>query len=441
MAEQGTPDARQGGVRASLSLLRRNRDFRRVYLSSVISLGGDWFLLVALFGLVLDLTHGSPLALSFLFAAQDLTYFLVSPFAGVLVDRLDRKRVMIGADIARAVLCLGFLFARTDGLVWIVYPLLAVMACFSAAFEPASAAALPNLVDDDDLATANALSGSLWGTMLAVGAAIGGVVTAVLGRDVAFAVDAVSFVGSALLITRVQRSFQEARGERAPEPLGEAAKETVRYARRDHRVLALLVVKFGWGLAGGVLVLIPLLAKGRFHAGEVGIGLLLGARGVGALIGPFIGRAALGSKDRRLFLAIGIALGVFGIGYALLGIVPSLLLAMLVVALAHTGGGAQWMLSSYGLQKIVPDHIRGRIFAFDGMLVTLTFGTSSVLTGWLAETFDPRTTAVAMGAVAVVWAAVWMWLTTDVRRATLMDGCGGPPPEDYLSADETILAD
>jgi MFS family permease len=441
MAEQGTPDDRQGGVRASVSLLRRNRDFRRAYLSSLISLGGDWFLLVALFGLVLDLTHDSPLALSFLFAAQDLTYFLVSPFAGVLADRLDRKRVMVGADIARAVLCLGFLFARTDGLVWIVYPLLAVMACFSAAFEPASAAALPNLVDDDDLATANALSGSLWGTMLAVGAAIGGVVTAVLGRDVAIAIDAVSFVGSALLIMRVQRSFQEARGARAPEPLGEAAKETVRYARRDHRVLALLVVKFGWGLAGGVLVLIPLLAKGRFHAGEVGIGLLLGARGVGALVGPFIGRAALGAKDRRLFLAIGIALGVFGIGYALLGIVPSLLLAMLVVALAHTGGGAQWMLSSYGLQKIVPDHIRGRIFAFDGMLVTLTFGTSSVLTGWLAENLGARTTAIAMGAVAVVWAATWMWLTTDVRRATLMDGCGGPPPEDYLSAVETALAD
>ena len=84
------------------------------------------------------------------------------------------------------------------------------------------------------------------------------------------------------------------------------------------------------------------------------------------------------------------ALAVFGAGYALLGIVPSLLLALPAVALAHTGGGAQWMLSSYGLQKIVPDHIRGRIFAFDGMLVTLTFGTSSVLTGWLAETFGAQ---------------------------------------------------
>jgi len=437
VAEKGSPE---GGVRASISLLRRNRDFRRAYLSSLISLGGDWFLLVALCGLVFDITD-SAIAVAFLLAAQDLTYFVVSPVMGMLADRLDRKHVMVTADIGRAVLCVGFLFTQTENTWWIVYPLLAAMACFSAAFEPASAAALPNLVDSDDLATANALGGSLWGTMLTVGAALGGVVTAILGRDAAIAIDAASFVGSALLIVRIGRSFQEARLQETPTGLREAATQTVQYARRDHRVLALLAVKFGWGMAGGVLVLVPLLAEGKFHAGEMGIGLLLAARGVGALIGPFVGRAALGVKDRRLFLTIGIALGVFGTGYVLLGLVPGLLLALPAVMLAHTGGGAQWMLSSYGLQKIVPDHIRGRIFAFDGMLVTLTFGASSLVTGWLAEAFDAQVTAVIMGGVAVVWAAVWMWLTTDVRRATLIDGCGGPPLDAYEVAGSPALAD
>ncbi len=438
MAEKGSPE---GGVRASISLLRRNRDFRRAYLSSLISLGGDWFLLVALFGLVFDLTD-SAIAVAFLLAAQDLTYFFVSPVMGILADRLNRKHVMVTADVGRAVLCVGFLFTQSENTWWIVYPLLAAMACFSAAFEPASAAALPNLVDGEDLATANALSGSLWGTMLTVGAALGGVVTAALGRDAAIAIDAVSFVGSALLIIRIERSFQETRSDETPARLREAAKETVHYARRDHRVLALLAVKFGWGLAGGVLVLVPILAKETFHAGEMGIGLLLAARGVGALIGPFVGRSSLGENDRRLFLTIGLALGVFGAGYVLLGLAPGLLLALPAIMLAHTGGGSQWMLSSYGLQKIVPDHIRGRIFAFDGMLVTLTFGASSLVTGWLAQAFDdPQLTAVLMGGVAVVWAAVWMVLTTDVRRATLMDGCGGPPPEAYGIAGSAALAD
>jgi MFS family permease len=412
----------QGGLRASLSLLRRNRDFRRLYVASLISLGGDWFLLVALFGLVLHFS-GSAIAVALVIAVEDLMYFLLSPVAGVLADRIDRRRLMVGADLARAVVCLGFLLIRTDSLLWLAFVLLAAMASFSAAFEPASLAALPNLVDEEDLATANALSGSLWGTMLAVGAALGGVVAAVFGRDTAFILDAVSFLASAWLIWRIRRPFAEQRMAEDQPGVGEATVETIRYARKDHRVLALLAVKFGWGIAGGVLVLIPLLAHREYHAGDIGIGLLMAARGVGALIGPFIGRSSLGPRDRRIFGAIALALAVFGLGYTFLGLVPGLLLAMPIVALAHVGGGAQWTLSSYGLQRIVPDRIRGRIFAFDGMLVTLTFGLSSLLTGWLAESFGPRVTAVGMGAVAIGWAAVWSLLTTNVRRTTLLEGC------------------
>jgi MFS family permease len=175
---------------------------------------------------------------------------------------------------------------------------------------------------------------------------------------------------------------------------------------------------------------IPLLARNVFHAGDVGIGLLLAARGVGAVIGPFAGRSALGPKDRRIFNVIGVALAVFGVGYLLVGLAPGLLLALPAVALAHVGGGAQWTLSSYGLQRIVPDHIRGRIFAFDGMLVTLTFGLSAVLTGWLADHLHARPTAMGMGLIALIWAATWSLLTTDVRRATMLEGCGQAPPED-----------
>lgn len=413
----------EGGVRSAWSLLRRNGEFRRLYLASLISLGGDWFLLVALFGLVLELTD-SALAVAFVIAAQDLTYFIASPAAGLLADRLDRRWLMVGADLARMILVLGFLFVRSSSTVWIAYPLLAVVATFSAAFEPASAAALPNLVERKDLATANALSGSLWGTMLAVGAALGGLVTATLGRDASIVIDSASFAVSAWLIFRVRGRFAEDRGQEVTPSLRVASAETLRFARKDHRVLALLAAKFGWGAAGGVLVLIPLLANREFHAGDVGIGLLMAGRGVGALIGPFVARASLGPADRRLFSAIGVALAVFGVGYALLGLAPGLLLAMPAVALAHVGGGAQWTLSSYGLQRIVPDKIRGRIFAFDGMLVTLTFGLSSLMTGWLADHVGARATALGMGAVAVVWAAVWAGLTTDVRRATMLEGCG-----------------
>jgi MFS family permease len=429
------PVESEGGLRASLSLVRRNPDFRRLYLASVISLGGDWFLLIALLGQALDLT-GQALIVAFVIAAQDLTYFLASPIAGVLVDRLDRKRLMIACDLARAVLVLGFLLVQSEDLIWLLFVLLAATAVFGATFEPASLAALPNLVDERDLATANALSGSLWGTMLAIGGALGGIVAGVFGRDAAILVDSASFVLSAALIVRVRGSFAEDRP--APEhraSIREDTMETIHFARRDHRVLALLAVKFGWGVAGGVLVLLPLLAIGTFDAGEFGLGMLMMSRGIGALIGPFVGRARVGPRDRRLFGAIGAALVVFGVGYAMLGLAPGLLFAMGAVLLAHVGGGAQWTLSSYGLQRVVPDRIRGRIFAFDFMLVTLTFGLSSLLTGWLADELGPRVTALAMGSVAVGWALAWAWLTTDVRRATMLDGRGLVPRPDLLASE------
>jgi len=174
--------------------------------------------------------------------------------------------------------------------------------------------------------------------------------------------------------------------------------------RRDHRVLALLGVKAGFGLGAGVLVLLTVFAQRVFHHGEIGIGILMSARGVGALIGPFVGRSLTGRDDRRLFAVIGLSLVVFGIGYATLGLMPSIALAAPAVAFAHLGGGAQWTLSSYGLQRIVPDRIRGRVFAFDQALITLTLALSSLVTGWSASRFDPRWTAIALGGVAVALA-------------------------------------
>jgi MFS family permease len=428
-----------GGVRASWSLLRRNRDFRRVYVASLISFGGDWFLVVALFGLVLDLTHRA-VAISFLLAVQNAPLFFLAPIGGALVDRVDRRKLMVGCDVCRAVLCLGFLFVRSSDTVWVAYPLLALLASFSAAFDPASSAALPNLVDEEDLATANALSGSIWGMMLAVGAALGGIAAAKLGSDAAIVIDAVSFAVSAILIASVHRSFSEAIGRQEEHPgILEATRETIRYAAKDHRVLALLAVKAGFGLGAGVLVLIPVFANDVFRGGEVAIGLLMAARGVGALVGPFVGRSALGEGDRRLFGVISVALAVFGIGYALFGLAPTLLVAMPVVAVAHLGGGSQWTLSSYGLQRIVPDRIRGRIFAFDGALITATFAASSVATGYLADVFGARPVATGLGLIGLAYAGVWTWLTTNVRRATMLDGCGRAPNERDASTPEMIL--
>ncbi len=405
----------RSGPRAAWSLLRRNVDFRRFYAAQLISFAGDWFLLVALYGLVLQET-GSAVLASLILVAELAPQFVVAPIGGALADRMNRQVLMVLSDLARVVLCLGFLLVGPDS-IWLIYPLLAGIAVFSASFEPTSSAAVPNLVDPEDLAIANVMVGSAWGTMLAVGAAIGGVFTAVAGRDAAYVADAVSFLASAVLLARVHRPFSEPREEGHEHPgIVEATRETIRYARSDGRVLALLAVKGGFGLAGGVLVLLPVFATQVFHQGDTGIGILYGLRGVGALAGPFLARRIAGDSERGLFTAIGLALVCFGAFYMVFPFMPALLLAGLCSMGAHLGGGAQWTLSTYGLQTIVPDRIRGRVFAFDFALVTLTIMASNLVSGWAAEALGPRHAMLAFAGVALLYAVGWWLGTRSVRR-------------------------
>ncbi|MBI2238093.1 MAG: MFS transporter [Actinobacteria bacterium] len=417
----------RAGFREALALLGRNPDFRNLYVAQLISYGGDWFLTVALFGLVHDVTQSS-LMVALTLVAQEIPFFFMSPVGGVLADRLDRRRLMIAADLFRAALCVGFLAVGDRGDLWLAFALLAVISSFSATFDPAASAAVPNLVDEEDLGLANSLVGSAWGTMLAVGAGLGGVVAATFGRDTAFLVDAASFLVSAALLSRIRRRLSERRAEEHAGMLA-ATKETFHYARRDHRVLALLAVKGGFGLAAGVIVLIAVFATDVFKAGDVGIGILMAARGVGALVGPFLGRWVAGADDRRLFPAIGLSLAVFGASYIVFGLMPSLLLAAPMVMCAHLGGGAQWALSTYGLQRIVPDRIRGRVFAFDFALVTLSIAVSSIGAGWAAERWGPRPAVVVLAGVALAWALVWWTATRGVRRAPKLEGWGEAEPE------------
>jgi predicted MFS family arabinose efflux permease len=414
-------DAGAAGARAGVSLLRRNRDFRRLFIASVISLGGDWFLFVAITSLIVQ-TTGRAIDVGLAILAQELAFFIASPPAGVLVDRLDRRKLMIVCDLARVGVCVSFLVVG-PGTIWLAYPLLALLSVFGAPFDPAFSAATPNIVDPQDLPAANALSGSLWGTMLAVGAGLGGIVATAFGRDTAFVIDAASFAVSALLLWGIRRPFSEERepGHEHPKML-DATIEVLQYARSDHRVLALIGVKAGFGLAAGVLALLPVFGADVFDRGEIGVGALMAARGLGALVGPFLGHRISGKMHRHLFGAIGIALAVFGVSYMALSFAPTLAIAAGIIFFAHLGGGAQWILSTFGLQVLVPDHIRGRVFAVDFALITLSLAVSSLVASAVADSAGPRAAALIVGALAVVWAIAWTLLTRSIRRRTAAEG-------------------
>jgi len=393
-------------------LLRHNRDFRLLYFGSLISLGGDWFLTVALLDLVLQLTGSATLA-SLMLLCQSLPIFLVTPIAGRAVDRLDRRKLMILVDVMRAGACLLPLFARTPALLPFAYIGVIAISIGSAYFEPASQAALPNIVAPEELNAANVLMGSTWGTMLAVGAAIGGAVTMRFGRDVSFIVDALSFLASAAILWRMRAQFAEERPvDHEHPPLVESMRETLRYARTHPRVLALLTSKGGYGLGAGVVAMLSVFGKEVFHAGAFGIGLLFAARGLGALLGPFVIRAIGARRDDLQYSLIGVSILIFGAGYMALGFSRSLLAGSIAVFAAHLGGGAQWQTSTYGLQRETPDWIRGRVFGADWGFVTLTMSISSLAAGMAADRFGATVATVTVASVCILWSlfwSVWMW--------------------------------
>src|ERR1051326_4346781 len=261
-------------------LLRHNRDFRLLYAGTLISLGGDWFLTVALLDLVLQLTGSATLA-SLMLICQTLPIFFFTPIAGHIVDKVDRRKLMIFVDVVRTGACLLPLLAKSPALLPFAYAGVIVISIGSAYFEPASQAALPNIVAPEELGPANVLMGSTWGTMLAVGAGIGGLVTMRFGRDLSFIVDAASFLFSALILWMMRARFSAERpAHHEHPPLVESVRETARYAKAHPRVLALLSVKGGYCVGAGTIAMLSVFGKEVFNAGAFGIGLLFAARGL-----------------------------------------------------------------------------------------------------------------------------------------------------------------
>jgi len=401
-----------------ISILRNNRNFRLLYIGQTISQLGDWFNAVAVYALLLDLT-GSATAVAWMMIVQFLPVAIFGPLAGVIVDRVNRRRLMIATDLVRGALILTLLLIRRPDQVWIAYVVMAVAVGAQAFFEPARTATIPNVTAPEDLLAANALSSATWSAMLALGASIGGLVTALAGRNVAFVVNALSFFASAAFIawTRYDATppaAPKAKGFLALSGIGDLV-EGVRYVRQRSHVAALMLVKAGWGLAGGVLLLLTIFGQRVFPlagGSAAGIGVLYAARGVGAGLGPIALRWIIGQQPKRLRRTIGPAYFMVGVFYVALAWAPSLWVAALCVLFAHFGGSILWVFSTVLLQMEVPDRFRGRVFATELALVTMMSSVSSYWTGRQLDRagWSPRTLAFSLGLMFCVPGALWLWI-------------------------------
>lgn len=371
--------------RPSLGTVLRNPSYRRLFVAQTISRWGDATNTVALVVLVFRLT-GSGLTVSATVIAEILPVLLLAPLAGAVVDRLHRVRVMVAADLGRMILA-GVL-PLADRHLPTVLALAFGLSAGAVFFNPASASALPGIVDDDELVTANS---ALWSaavvSQIALAPAAGALV-ATSGTTPAFLFNAATFAASALTLTRLRL------------PQAAAAVSHVSWAARivegprlllADRLLRLLgLVQLLAALsAGATSALLVVLAESHLHTGPGGFGLLLGAIGVGAALGPLL-LARLTRNPRRPDLVFG--------PYLLRGLVDLVLsatrsLPIAISALVLYGVGTSTGMVTYNslLQAEVADQSRGRVFAGFDMLWQTGRLTSIALGGLIADTLGIQT--------------------------------------------------
>jgi len=404
-------------------LLSRNRNMRLLWIAQVISEIGDWFYTVAIYSLLLEYT-GSAKSIALAFSLQVLPQFFSSPSAGVINDRMSRRRVMMFADFARAAIVACMLLVRGASMVPLLYALLFLETLMWALFEPGRTATIPNITDGADVTTGSALSSITWSFNFAIGSAIGGVIAAFFGRDVVFALNAASFVVSGMLIRRMQ--FDEPHLKDLPpfrardlldfQPIAEG----LRYVRSDAKLMATMFVKSGIGLLGANWVILPVLGREAFplqlpglstdQAGTMGMSLLLGARGVGAILGPLVAGYLVGRAEGRLRGAIVAAFLMSGAGYLALSRLNDVWLAAGAVALAHAGTSIAWIFSTALLQTATEDRFRGRVFSVEFGFSVLNMAIMSTAAGAMidrgATAFD---VAALTGLVMLIPAVAWLF--------------------------------
>jgi MFS family permease len=395
------------------AVLRRNRDFRRLVAAELVMFGGDWFVMVPLLVLLPRLT-GSGLWGGLVLAVDTGIQAVLLPFAGTIADRLDRRRIMLTANAAGVVAVLALLAVRSPGTAWIAPAAVAALAVAKAFYTPAATAALPNLVEPADLAAANAIAGSAWGTMTVVASSLGGVLAAHVGPYTCFAITAACLASATLLVRLVRRPMQVGLAL-APARTFAAIGEALRYIRARPRVASLVTVKSGVGLGNGVLTTFPLLATAVFAVGPTGTGALFAARGLGVLIGPLLLRRVLAHRS-WLLPGIAISMVAYGVAYVGVAAAPWFWLVVVLVALAHIGGGGNWAMSTFALQTEVPDTLRGRVFATDVMITMLAVTVSQLLVSVFVDHVNTRVLVACCGAVTVMYAIGWRLLTRRVLR-------------------------
>jgi len=400
-----------------LQLIRGNRAFRHLWAGQIISLTGDWFNLIASAALIAALTQ-SGTAIGGLFVVRMVAPFIVSPIAGVVADRYNRRAIVISTDVLRCFIVLAFVLVREPQHVWLIYALTAVQSASQGFYFPAWNAILPDITERRELGIANAISSATWSVMLSFGAALGGLVAGVIGVYPAFVIDAITFLLSAIILFRMP--YQSTLERAADQSIMAGLRQYIdglAYLRRHIDTFSIAIQKaiLGFCIIGFFQVAQVTIAEQHFPIGEGGsitMGLIYVMAGIGSGLSPILGRNWARDRDRRLRLMIALGYISAAVGFLVCSSLLSLPVVLFGALMRGVGGGLIWVLGTQLLLQIVPNEVRGRVFSTEFALYTLCAALSSGATGRLIDTSLGVGGVLLLGSfILVLPTALWLlWI-------------------------------
>lgn len=410
------------------TLISTNRDFRYLWFGQIVSNLGDWFNLIASASLVALLTD-SGLAVGGLFVIRTLAPFLASPVGGVIADRYKRRNILIWTDLLRAVTMFGFLLVRDPEDIWLLYALTAVLLFISGIFYPTRTAMLPDIVPENGIGTATAISGATFSAMLAVGSALGGFVAGTIGIYEAFVINGFTFFLSAYFIAQItERSGAGAGSEKTISSVLREYADGLRYMGRHRYLLAIIPNKAFVGLLLGSTfeVVQVAIAEQVYPIGEGGsmsLGFMFSFTGVGLALGPVLLRPFTKDQLRRSAWAITVGYLVGGLGLALTAPLASYGLTLVGTFLRGAGNGIVWLFSTQLILQLVPTEVRGRVVSTEFALSMLVSAMGAAAVGAALDfSVSISTVAWVMALLTLIPATLWsLYLIVGHERIALPD--------------------
>ncbi|MFL2960986.1 MAG: MFS transporter [Candidatus Thalassarchaeaceae archaeon] len=371
-----------------VQILKNNHSFRRLFIAQELSYIGDWFTVIALFILAGEASDNSPLAIAGVLATRSFSLAAMTPFTGMLADRYSRKGLMICSDLAACLVLLIVLQFDLLNNLSSVYFLAVTMVAAKSIFDPAQYAYLPNICNDEELLTANALGSGGWSLALGIGASIGGLTIAEYGITTALWIDALTFLASAICIMTLPFGGPDTT-ERESVSVKIVTKEITdgwKYILTTPDVRRLVIAKALWSSGGGAQIFLLILIGMEAGFGDIaaGIGILFMARGFGSGFGPMAGRPLMRNNFLRPYL-IGLAVGISGIFYAIISLMEWNNLLLIMIFISHASSGFNWVQSTTLTQERAGDEWRGRVAGADFLALTLMMGLSAITAGYILE--------------------------------------------------------